>query len=205
LRFSRSTQSFFRLQLLRGICRVGQLATHSVFFRAPGPIDPPKGIGWAPGVVIDIRLNNGEGYNLSPQGGANQYKDQKGRRVNRIASAGDMQQFKWAHRNITVNFNRDSHGGGDYGQGNRYRSVAIQMRPGPSRRPRLRIHKGLCLGWCSTVSGRVPVLRIRGLSNRSRSHDPIRNRHRPESRRYGCNVNTIFCLKPLQCLIDRAA
>lgn len=83
---------------------------------------------------IDIRLNNGKEYSLSPQGGANQYKDQKGRDVKRIASTGDMQQFKWAHRNITVNFDRNSHGGGDYNHGNGYRSpsdlVGVRARDG---------------------------------------------------------------------------
>ena len=61
---------------------------------------------------IDIRLNNGKTYSLSPQPNkAGVYKDQDGKRVERTEAGGNMHKYKWEHKNITVTFNQGSHGG----------------------------------------------------------------------------------------------
>ena len=64
---------------------------------------------------IDIRLNNGKTYSLSPQQNkAGVYKDQDGKNVKRTEAGGNMHKYKWEHRNITVNFKQGSHGGSDH-------------------------------------------------------------------------------------------
>jgi len=58
---------------------------------------------------VDIRLANGAEYSLSPLDQPNEYKDAKGRKVNRTVS-GDTQVYKWDDKKITVTF--DGGGGG---------------------------------------------------------------------------------------------
>lgn len=75
---------------------------------------------------IDIDLRNGETYSLSPRGGANQYRDQKGNKVVRTQAGGNSQEFKWeGGKKVTVRFNGSSYGNhngygtaGAYGAGN---------------------------------------------------------------------------------------
>ena len=63
---------------------------------------------------VDIRLNNGKEYSLSPQQGKDGvYKDQEGRRVKLTETSGNSQKYQWEHRNITVTFN----GGGGSSSG----------------------------------------------------------------------------------------
>jgi hypothetical protein len=59
---------------------------------------------------IDIRLNNGKTYSLSPQGGSNKFRDQDGKSVKRTEASGNMHKYKWDHRNITVTFTGGSYG-----------------------------------------------------------------------------------------------
>lgn len=59
---------------------------------------------------IDIRLNNGKTYSLSPQNKAGHYKDQEGKKVNRTEASGNVQKYKWEHKNITVTFTGGSSG-----------------------------------------------------------------------------------------------
>ncbi len=55
---------------------------------------------------IDIRLNNGKEYSLSPkEGKPGVYNDQEGRRVERTESGSAEHKYQWEHRNIRVKFN----------------------------------------------------------------------------------------------------
>ncbi len=63
---------------------------------------------------VDIKLKNGDTYNLSPGDEANSYKDQKGHAVKRSAS-GDRHTYKWNHFRIVVNFGGHASGGGHAG------------------------------------------------------------------------------------------
>ena len=65
---------------------------------------------------IDIRLNNGKTYSLSPQNKANRFKDQDGKTVKRTEASGNMHKYKWEHKNITVTFNGYSSGSQGYDQ-----------------------------------------------------------------------------------------
>jgi len=81
---------------------------------------------------IDIRLNNGKTYSLSPQNKANTFKDQDGKKVTRTEASGNEHKYKWEHKNITVTFtggssdysSPSSHGGSSHGSGN---SIAIDL------------------------------------------------------------------------------
>lgn len=53
---------------------------------------------------VDIRLNNGKEYNLTPQDKPNVFNDQNGQRVKREAS-GNEHRYIWEHKNIKVRFN----------------------------------------------------------------------------------------------------
>jgi hypothetical protein len=57
---------------------------------------------------IDITLNNGRTYSLSPQGQPNKFTDQDGKHVTRTEAGGDMHKYKWEHKNLTVRFNGSS-------------------------------------------------------------------------------------------------
>lgn len=59
---------------------------------------------------IDIRLNNGKTYSLSPQNKANTFKDQDGKKVERTEASGNEHKYKWEHKNITVTFTGGSSG-----------------------------------------------------------------------------------------------
>lgn len=69
---------------------------------------------------IDIRLNNGKNYSLSPHGGANKFRDQDGKRVERIEASGNMHKYKWEHRNITVTFHDSAQEDSGYGSSHSY-------------------------------------------------------------------------------------
>jgi hypothetical protein len=56
---------------------------------------------------IDIRLQNGARFNLSPRDDANQYRDHEGNKVDRTKSSGDRQVFEWKNdqQKLVVEFN----------------------------------------------------------------------------------------------------
>lgn len=97
---------------------------------------------------IDIRLNNGKTYSLSPQNKAAHYKDQDGKNVKRTEASGNMQKYKWEHKNITVTFTGGSYGSqgnqqghhGSYGGAEHVRmenggaELTGQLDPGESQR-----------------------------------------------------------------------
>ena len=64
---------------------------------------------------IDIRLNNGTVYNLSPQG-ADSFTDQNGKNVRRTEASDNMHKYKWNHKNIVVRFNGSSAHGQSSGE-----------------------------------------------------------------------------------------
>ena len=54
---------------------------------------------------VDIRLNNGKSYSLSPQQDkADVYKDQDGKRVKRSMDGDGTHTYKWEHKNVKVKF-----------------------------------------------------------------------------------------------------
>lgn len=63
---------------------------------------------------IDITLNNGKTYSLSPSGNPDTFKDQDGKRVKRTEAGGNMHKYKWEHKNLTVRFNGSSASSGHH-------------------------------------------------------------------------------------------
>ena len=81
---------------------------------------------------IDIDLRNGETYSLSPRGGANEYRDQKGNKVVRTHAGGNSQEFKWeGGKKVTVRFTGSSYGGNQgYGAAGSYGSHSSEYQRG---------------------------------------------------------------------------
>jgi len=59
---------------------------------------------------VDIKLRNGDTYNLSPGNKASHFKDQKDRHVERTSAGGNSQTYKWENKKIIVTFNGDTTG-----------------------------------------------------------------------------------------------
>ena len=57
---------------------------------------------------IDITLNNGKAYSLSPGSQANTFTDQDGKNVRRTEAHGNLHKYKWNHKSLTVRFNGSS-------------------------------------------------------------------------------------------------
>ena len=76
---------------------------------------------------IDIRLNNGKTYSLSPQGRADTFKDQDGKTVKRTEASGSSQKFKWDHRNITVTFTGGSSSDSGHGGYDSYNAIPVDL------------------------------------------------------------------------------
>jgi hypothetical protein len=62
---------------------------------------------------VDIRLTNGQQWNLSPHGEANHFRDQDGHKVKR-RNEGDTQVYKWEQRSIHVHFKRPHSDSGNH-------------------------------------------------------------------------------------------
>ncbi len=77
---------------------------------------------------IDIRLNNGKTYSLSPQGNADTFRDQNGKNVKRTDASGSSQRFKWNHRTITVTFTGGSSSYSSHGGYDSYNAIPIDLR-----------------------------------------------------------------------------
>ncbi len=68
---------------------------------------------------IDIDLRNGDVYNLRPGNQANHYRDQKGNKVVRTSSSGNMQEFKWeGGTRVIITFSSHGNNGSEHNQGN---------------------------------------------------------------------------------------
>ena len=55
---------------------------------------------------VGIRLANGESFDLEPGKNAGRFHDQDGNGVDHEVKKDGSHYYKWAHRNITVYFNR---------------------------------------------------------------------------------------------------